>query len=451
MTRRTLTQRLSVGLGGAALGYLWAGDGHLAAGGGPHFPARVNSVILLFMCGGVSAMDTFDPKDNRFAGKMLDVVNSNNGKRMLRPVIQCPRTFTRYGKSGIPVCEWYPHVGGVIDEIAVVRSFWCHELGHFPAVGEITTGHRGRQFDHPALGAWASYALGSGNRDLPTFVNMGRPSSPAQVGGGYLGTQEAATEFQAGEFPLDNLQLPPGITRRERDRQMETLEKLNREFHERNALDLEVAARTRSYELAGSLQLSAPELTNFGTEPEHVRRMYGIGEPETDSFGRQVLLARRLAERGVRFIQLCHGGIGNGKWDSHDDMNDHGPLCRQTDKPIAGLIRDLKQRGMLESTMVVWATEFGRTPYSQNTVGRDHNQHGFTCWLAGGGVKGGIIHGATDEIGHKAVENRHYVTDLQATILKQMGLDYKKMTVVVNSRPFHMIEEGEGPIEAILS
>ena len=156
----------------------------------------------------------------------------------------------------------------------------------------------------------------------------------------------------------------------------------------------------RSYELAGTLQLSGPELVDFSKEPEHVRKLYGIGEKETDDFGRQTLLARRLAERGVRFIQLCHGGIGNGKWDSHDDVADHGPLCRQTDKPIAGLIRDLKQRGMLDSTMVVWATEFGRTPYSQNNVGRDHNPHGFTCWMAGGGIKGGIVHGATDEIGY---------------------------------------------------
>lgn len=206
----------------------------------------------------------------------------------------------------------------------------------------------------------------------------------------------------------------------------------------------------RSYELAGTLQLSGPELVDFSKEPEHVRKLYGIGEKETDDFGRQTLLARRLAERGVRFIQLCHGGIGNGKWDSHDDVSDHGPLCRQTDKPIAGLIRDLKQRGMLDSTMVVWATEFGRTPYSQNNVGRDHNPHGFTCWMAGGGIKGGIVHGATDEIGYKAVENRHYVSDIQATILKQMGLDYRKMSVVVNSRPLHMIEESEGPIQAIL-
>ena len=442
---------MGAGLASSALSYLWAEDGFIKAGSGPHFPAPVKSVILLFMCGGVSARDTFDPKDNKWAGKMLDVVNSNNGKAMLRPVLHCPRVWTPYGKSGTPVCEWYPHLGGVIDEIAMVRSMYCHEAGHFTAVGEIATAHRNRQFDYPALGSWISYALGTANRNLPTFVNMGRPSSPAQLAGGYLGTQESATPFQAGETPIEHLKLPAGITHAERDRQIETLAKLNSEFHERYAFDQEVSARTRSYELAGSLQMVAPELVDFSKEPEHVRKLYGVGEPETDDFGRQVLLARRLAERGVRFIQLCHGGIGNGKWDSHDDVADHAPLCRQTDKPIAGLIRDLKQRGMLDSTMVVWATEFGRTPYSQNTVGRDHNPHGFTCWMAGGGVRGGMVYGATDELGHKAVEHPHYVTDIQSTILRQMGLDYRKMQVVVNGRPLHMIEEGNGPIQAILA
>ncbi len=451
--RRSFLRHLRFGMTGAALGCLWAEDEKfLRAGAGPHFPPKVKSVIFLFMCGGVSAMDTFDPKDNKWAGKMLETVNSNNGKPQLRPVLHCPRVWTRYGQSGTPVCEWFPHIGGVIDEIALVRSMYCHEVGHFPACWEMSTGHRNRIFDHPSMGAWAGYALGSANRNLPTFVNLGKPSAPAQTGGGYLGGQEGATPFVAGETPLDNLALQPGVRRAERDRQMETLAKLNKAFHEQHAMDAEVAARLRAYELAGTLQMAGPELVDFSKEPEHVRKMYGVGEAETDDFGRQMLLARRLAERGVRFIQVCHGGgMGNGKWDAHDDMADHGPLARQTDKPIAGLIGDLKQRGMLESTMVVWATEFGRTPYSQNNVGRDHNPQGFTCWLAGGGVKGGVIHGATDEIGYKAVEKRQYVTDLQATVLRQMGLDYKKMSVVVNGRPLHMIEEGTGPIVDILA
>ncbi|MBS1829074.1 MAG: DUF1501 domain-containing protein [Acidobacteria bacterium] len=451
--RRAFLRKMSFGVGGAALHCLWgAEEEYLRPGGKPHFTPRVKSVIFLFMCGGVSAMDTFDPKDNKYAGKMLETVNSNNGKPQLRPVLHCPRVWTRYGKSGTPVCEWYPHIGGVIDDIAMVRSMYCHEVGHFPAVWEMTTGRRNRVFDFPSIGSWVGYALGSANRNLPTFVNMGRPSAPAQAGGGYLGGQESATQFQAGNTPLDNLKLPAGVTRAEREKQMEALYRLNQEFHSQHAFDAEVAARVRSYELAGTLQVAGPELVDFSKEPEHVRKLYGLNEPHTDDFGRQMLLARRLAERGVRFIQVCHGGgMGNGKWDAHDDVGDHGPLCRQTDQPIAGLIRDLKQRGMLDSTMVVWATEFGRTPYSQNNVGRDHNPHGFTCWVAGGGVKGGLVLGATDEIGHKAVENRHYVTDLQATVLKQMGLDYRKMSVVVNGRPMHMIEESAGPIEAILA
>jgi len=451
--RRQFLRRLSFGLTGSAIGTLLAADEKfLRAGAGPHFAPRVKSVIFLFMCGGVSAMDTFDPKDNKHAGRMLETQNSNNGKPQLRPVLHCPRTWTRYGKSGTPLCEWYPNIGSVIDDIAVVRSMYCHEVGHFPACWEMSTSHRNRIFDHPATGAWVSYALGTANRNLPVFVAMGKPSAPAQSTGGYLGGQEGATPFMAGDTPLDNLKLPHGMTRAERDRQMETLARLNKGFHEAHADEAEVASRLRAYELAGTLQLAGPELVDFSKEPDHVRALYGVGEQDTDEFGRQMLLARRLAERGVRYIQVCHGGgAGNGKWDAHDDVADHGPLCRQTDKPIAGLIRDLKQRGMLDSTLIVWATEFGRTPYSQNNVGRDHNPHGFTCWLAGGGIKGGIVHGATDDIGYKVAENPHYVTDLQATVLHQMGLDYKKMSVVVNGRPLHMIEESAGPIQAILA
>ena len=199
------------------------------------------------------------------------------------------------------------------------------------------------------------------------------------------------------------------------------------------------------------MQLEAPGAVDFSKEPAGVLAMYGIGEGETEPFGRQLLLARRLAERGVRFIQVCHAGGGNGAWDAHGDMASHEPLCRQTDKPIAGLITDLKNRGMLDSTLVVWASEFGRTPWSQNTKGRDHNPKGFTVWLAGGGVKSGIVHGSTDEVGYQAVENRHYISDLQATILHQMGVDHRKLTVTVNSRPIRLVEPGFGPIRHILS
>src|SRR6267142_1135644 len=435
------------------LGGLWAEAAEIQnAGIGPQHAAKAKSVIFLFMCGGVSHIDTFDPKDNKWAGTFIDAIGfGDNLAPMKRPVIPCLRTFTRYGQSGIPVSDWFPHVGGVIDEIAVVRSMWCHEGNHFPAVIETCTGHRGRQFDHPTFGSWVSYALGSANENLPTFVNIGRPSSPVQLTGGYLGASVAATPFQPGETPIPNLNPPKGGSGAERERQMQLLQTMNQEFRERYAVNSDIQARARAYELAARMQLSAPEAVDFAGEPDHVKALYGIDEKESEEFGKQLLLARRLAEKGVRFIQICHAGGGNGAWDSHGDMKTHAPLCRATDKPIAGLIKDLKQRGMLEQTLVVWTSEFGRTPWSQNTTGRDHNPKGYTSWLAGGGIKGGIVHGSTDEVGYKAVENPHYYSDLHATILRQLGLDHKKMELMVIGRTMRLVEEGGGPIEAILS
>jgi uncharacterized protein (DUF1501 family) len=232
---------------------------------------------------------------------------------------------------------------------------------------------------------------------------------------------------------------------------MQTLADLNQEFREHYAANSDIAARTKAYELAAQMQLAAPQVVDFSKEPKNVLEQYGIGETATDDFGRQLLLARRLVERGVRFIQICHAGGGNGAWDAHGDIKTHEPLCRATDKPIAGLIRDLKQRGMLDKTLVVWSSEFGRSPWSQNTTGRDHNPRGYTVWLAGGGVKGGVVHGATDEVGYQAVEKRHYYSDLHATILKQLGLDSKKMELEVIGRTMKLVEEGDGPIREILS
>ncbi len=453
ISRRCFLHQAGGGFLGVALGGLWAEAGEIPdARLGPHFPPRARSVIFLFMCGGVSHLDTFDPKGNKWAGKLIDVVGfGDNLAEMKQPVIPCRRTFTRYGKSGIPVSDWFPHVGGVIDEIAVVRSMWCHEGNHFPAVIETCTGHRGRQFDHPSFGSWIVHALGSANRNLPTFVNIGRPSSPVQLTGGYLGATVAATPFQPGATPVPNLYPPAGTSAAERERRMQALEDLNQEFRERYAINSDIAARAHAYELAARMQLAAPEVVDFSREPAQVRALYGIDEAATDDFGRQLLLARRLAERGVRFIQVCHAGGGNGAWDAHGDIESHAPLCRATDKPIAGLIRDLKQRGMLDETLVVWTSEFGRSPWSQNTTGRDHNPRGYTAWLAGGGVKGGTVHGATDEVGYKAEQNPHYYSDLHATILRQLGLDHKKLTIGVLGRTMKLVEDGQGPIEAILS
>ncbi len=450
IARRGFLFQSAVGFLGSALGSLWAEDGKMPDSCLPGEP-RAKSVIFLFMCGGVSHIDTFDPKGNKYAGKIIDAVDfGDNNAQVKRPVIPCLRTFERYGKAGIPVSDWFPHVGSVIDDVAVVRSMYCHQTNHFPAVIEGATGKPLRQFEHPCLGSWVSYALGSANKDLPTFVNVGRPSSPVQLTGGYLGASYSATPFQPGATPIPNLFPPAGSNSKERDHQMQVLSELNRQFREDYAVESEIAARTKAYELAANMMLKAPDIVNFSTEPDHVKELYGIGAKETDDFGKQLLLARRLAENGVRFIQICHAGGGNGAWDAHDDMKSHAPLCRAVDKPISGLIADLKQRGMLDSTLVVFTSEFGRTPWSQNTTGRDHNGAGFTALLAGGGVKGGMVEGATDEIGYKAVENPHYISDLQATILRQVGLNYKKMDFIANGRPFHLIEEGTGPISNIL-
>jgi Protein of unknown function (DUF1501) len=453
ISRRKFLFQAGGGFYGVALGGVWAQDGKIQnASLGPHFKPKAKSVIFLFMCGGVSHIDTFDPKDNRWAGTLIDATGfGDNVAEMRRPVIPCLRTFTRYGKSGIPVSDWFPHIGSVIDDIAVVRSMWCNEGNHFPAVIETQTGHRGRQFDHPSFGSWITHALGTANQNLPTFVNIGRASSPVQLTGGYLGASVAATPFQSGPTPIPNLHPPLGATVAERDRQMQALEALNKDFRERYAINSDIAARNEAYGLAARMQLAAPEVVDFANEPSSVQKLYGIGEQATDDFGRQLLLARRLAERGVRFIQVCHAGGGNGGWDAHGDIRSQGPLCRATDKPIAGLVRDLKQRGMLDETLVVWSSEFGRSPWSQNTTGRDHNPRGYTVWLAGGGVKGGIAHGATDDVGYRAAVNRHYYSDLHATILHQLGLDYNKMEFKVFGRTMRLVEEGEGPIREILT
>ncbi len=450
ISRRHIFQQSIGGLLGGAIGTLWAEDGKLDA----QLPAgkKADSVIFLFMCGGVSHIDTFDPKGNKYAGKLIDAIGfGDNVAEMKRPVIPCLRTFQNYGQSGIPVSDWFPNIGGMIDDIAVVRSMWCHEGNHFPAVIETQTGHRGRAFDNPSFGGWVSYALGSGNKNLPTYVNVGRASSPVQLTGGYLGASFAATPFQAGPVPIPNLKPPVGSTASERDKQMETLARLNHEFRDRHALNTDIAARVESYELAARMQLSAPGIVDLSQEPQHVQDLYGIGEKSTNEFGRQLLMARRLVENGVRFVQICHAGGGNGSWDAHGDMKTHEPLCRAVDKPIAGLLKDLKQRGLLQRTLVVFTSEFGRSPWSQNTTGRDHNPKGYTSWFAGGGIKGGTVHGSTDEFGYKAVENPHYYSDLHATILQQMGLDHKKMQYRSLGRNFRLVEDGNGPIEQIIA
>lgn len=459
ISRRGFLHRTAGGFLGTALGAIWAGEGKLRAANplalthpAPHRRARAGSVIFLFMCGGVSHIDTFDPKDNQWAGKLIDAIGfGDNLAEMKRPVIPCRRTFTHYGQSGMPVSDWFPHVGGMADDIALIRSMWCHQSNHFPAVVEMATGHRDRILEHPCLGSWVTHALGTANQNLPAFVNIGRPTTSVQLDGGYLGASVAATPFQPGDVPVRNLRPPKGTRSADRDREMAVLTEMNREFRERHETFDAIAARARAYELAARMQLSAPEAVDFSREPDFVQDLYGIGGKETDALGRQLLLARRLVERGVRFVQICHAGGGNGAWDAHDDIESHAPLCRQTDRPIAGLLKDLKQRGLLDSTLVVWTSEFGRTPWSQNTTGRDHNPRGFCSWLAGAGVRGGTIYGATDEVGYRAVQDKVYIADLQATILHQLGLDAAHMEVEIDGRPVRLVEDEAKPVTGVLA
>jgi hypothetical protein len=332
LSRRRFFFEAGGGFLGLALGALLV-EGSSARTGRPIPHAK--TVIFLFMCGGVSHIDTFDPKDNKWAGTFIDATGfGDNHAEMRRPVIPCLRTFTRHGQSGIPVSDWFPHLGSVIDEIAVVRSMYCKESNHFPAAIECCTGHQGRQFDHPTLGSWVTHALGSANENLPAFVNIGRASSPVQLSGGYLGVSVAATPFQPGPEPVPNLQPPRGTSFSQRNLQMQALDDLNREFREFHRMNSEIAARAQSYELAARMQVAAPEAVDFSKEPRHVLDLYGIDTPETDDFGRQMLLARRLAERGVRFIQICHAGGGNGAWDAHNDIRAQGHCAGQPTSPL---------------------------------------------------------------------------------------------------------------------
>src|SRR5690242_18891824 len=266
VSRRGFIGKAAGGFFGAAVGGLLAADGKLPGAIGPHFTPKAKSVIYLFMCGGVSHIDTFDPKDNKHAGRIMDAIGfGDNNAPMKRPVIPCLRTFTRYGQSGIPVSDWFPNLGGVIDEIALVRSMYCHQTNHFPAVLEHATGKPLRQFDHPCLGSWITYELGTSNKNLPAFVNIGRPSSPVQLTGGYIGAAYAATPFQTGSVPIPNLLPQAGMTSAERERRMQALFELDRQFREDYAVESEIAARTRSFELAANMMLKAPAIVDFAT------------------------------------------------------------------------------------------------------------------------------------------------------------------------------------------
>jgi len=458
-SRRVFLADTGMGLTGLALGAMLprragaAADGWLPPNGKPHFQPKAKRVIWLFMLGGVSHVESFDPKPvlSQYAGKQLsatpyrDVLSNPRNKENLKAFVASPHNirltlyplqtgFKERGKNGVQVSDWFPHMGDLMHEVSLVRSMWTTDNDH----GAILQFHTGRHIFEgylPTLGSWVHYGLGSLNENLPSFVALGEPPSDCcggngTHGSGYLGPEHAGVVLGTNpENPLPFVSPGPGVSPEEQRREFAFLSKLNGLSSVEYPADPALRARIKSYELAFRMQMAVPDAIRFKDELPETQKLYGLDNEITKPFGEVCLAARRLSERGVRFVQVYHGGPGNG-WDSHSDLKkNHGELAAKVDQPIAGLLRDLKQRGLLDETIVVWATEFGRTPGAQNSNGRDHHPFGFSVWMAGGGLKQGVVHGATDEIGFHAAENRHYVTDIHATVLHQLGIDPRKLDI----------------------
>lgn len=459
LDRRRFLHGAGLGFGGIALQSMLTRDSFgagrsLRIDGRPQFAPKAKNVIWLFMRGGVSHMESFDPKPmlTKYGGKTIAetpyadvqdpeklknvrvvVVNDANGQQ--RNVIYPLQVgYKKYGESGIEVSDWFPHIGNCIDDISVIRSMWTTDDNHGAQIQFHSGKHR---LDPPAptIGAWVTYGLGSLNDNLPQFVSMG-PRFFDKSDGHYLGPAYDSVKLKVDlDNPLDFAKPAGDLTHEEQRRSFDLVGRLNRLAARQYPDDSALEARIKSYELAFRMQTEVPDVINFDTESEVTKKLYGLDQKETKSFGEQLLAARRMSERGVRFIQIMHGGGAAGAWDQHSKLKEkHSELAMQVDKPIAGLLKDLKQRGQLEETLVVFATEFGRTPGTQGSDGRDHHPYGFSVWMAGGGVKGGVVHGATDELGFHAVESPHYVTDIHATILHQLGLHSHTLEVPGHKR-----------------
>ncbi len=452
-SRREFLTRAGGGLGAIALSYLLAQDGFLpqaaAAVKGhddplapklPHHAPTAKSVIWLFMEGGPSHVDLFDPKPTlqKLAGQPMPAsfgrpitAMGTAGNALMPP----KRVWKQYGQSGIWVSDWYSRIAEHVDEIAIFHSCWADGLNHVGSVCQMNTGSilAGR----PALGAWTTYGLGSANENLPTFVILtdGKEvvGGPKNWSSGFLPATYQGTLFRNDSTPILDLTPPPTIGAKQQRSKLDFLADLNKHYAADKPDDTELDARMDSYELAYRMQSAAPEAVDLAKEPEATRKLYGLDDPMTAKFGANCLLARRLVERGVRFVEL-YCGSGSG-WDAHVDIEgNHSKMCKASDQPIAGLLTDLKGRGLLKNTLVIWGGEFGRTPFNDHGTGRDHNPWGFTMWMAGGGIKGGQVIGATDEIGLRAVERRCHVHDIHATILYLLGLNNLQLTYFHNGR-----------------
>ena len=481
--RRSFLADCGMGFTGLALGAMLHRDGIARAAareawappdGKPHFAPKAKSVIWLFMIGGASHVEGFDPKPalNRYGGQTI-------GETPFKAALSSPYLrknvkgdargsesrlfpmqvgFRKRGKSGIEVSDWWPNVGECIDDMAVVRSIWTTDDNHGAQL-QFHTGRLKLEGYFPTIGSWAHYGLGSLNDNLPQFVVLG--DGPADCCGGmgtydanYLGPEHSGVPVRVDPANPLPFAAPSGkVYREEQEKEFGLIHRLNGLAAVEYPEDAAMRARIKSYELAFHMQMAVPEILRFETESEATRKLYGLDQETTRGFGQTCLTARRLVERGVRFVQIHHGYNGDaGQWDAHSDIKTgHTRACAEVDQPIGALLRDLKQRGLLDETLVVWGSEFGRTPMAERTShhhgGRDHHPYGFSVWMAGGGIKGGVVHGATDELGFHAVEDRHYVTDIHATVLHQLGLDPRRLEVPGRKRLD--IDFGE-PIRPIL-
>lgn len=460
-SRREFLFKAGSGFGALALACLLEQDGLLPAADGtssttsplaprrPHHEPRARSVIFLFMEGGPSHIDTFDPKPalRRMNGQRLPasfgtvVTPMGTGSSTL---MDTRRTFRKYGHSGIEVSDWLPHTARCADDLCVIRSCWADGLLHVGSVCQMNTGSilAGR----PSLGAWVTYGLGSVNQNLPGFVVMtDAPGEPAgglrNWGTGFMPATYQGTLFRPGTNPILNLHGPAEVDARQQRGKLDLLHRLNEHHRRSRPEDTELTARMAAYELAFRMQAAAPEAVDLAGESERTKEEYGLNRSECADFGRRCLLARRLVERGVRMVQVYCGS--GSQWDAHSDLEgNHTRMCTRCDQPTAALLMDLKRRGLLENTLVIWGGEFGRTPMAEGANGRDHNPFGFTMWMAGAGVRAGHVVGTTDEIGLRAVDNPLHVHDLHATILHLLGLDHRRLTFLHNGRDERLTDNG---------
>ena len=460
LCRRDMLRQCANGFGAVALAALLHENGQAqsssALGTRPtHHPAKARSVIFLYMDGGPSQMDTFDPKPRlaREHGRPIRARVEPTQFNNVGMVMQCPWRFRSYGQSGIPVSDLFPYTAQCVDDLAVVRSVVSGFSEHTNANYFLHSGH-GQQ-GRPSMGSWVTYGLGSECRNLPAFVVLDSGQIPPGgldcFGAGFLPAAFQGSLFRPGSEPVADLRADPGAVDARR-RQMDLIRRLDRAALERGGANDQLEAAIANFELAARMQTAVPELMDLTGETRTTRQLYGLDERVTEVFGQRCLVARRLVERGVRFIEVLCPPTGGDRWDQHSNLyQGHLNNARAVDQPIAALLKDLKTRGLLDSTLVIWGGEFGRTPMAQGSDGRDHNPFGFTMWLAGGGIKGGTIYGATDEYGYHAIENKVEIHDLHATMLHLLGMEHTRLTFRFGGRDMRLTDVHGEIIRGILA